>query len=292
MSEATTQHFPPMDDPVRGRQLMSEALGAAPVMARLEAQQKTLEVLRSPALDDRVLQLLDTRFNRRYRPRLVLSVGVLVTALCALFYFVIMNQVSISTQLTADHAEIATLQQTLESSNVKLQAQGLPPVYGPTDPQPNTPEQATLITAAATASTLASLPPTILKDPSADALGKAVATYMGQHSGQVYGPLSQQLIDNLAHYEAINREIVRVESPPTAEQITRAFTAALASNPQLLCPNGGLYGSRQLALVGGGTITSYGCYGAVTAPIHAPVPVPAPVAATTSAAPTSAAPPK
>lgn len=276
MTSQTTQQYPQLTDPAAGARLMSEALGAAPALARLEARQEVRKVIGSPELDEHVVQLLDSRFNRQYRPRLVLTIGLLMTALCSLFYFLITSQVAINTQLTTDHAEIAALQATLTTSNIKLEAQGLPPVTAPSDPQPGTPDQVKLITAAATASTLASLPPTVLKDPNADDLGKAVADYMAHHATDLYGPLSQHLIDNLAQYMATNKTVVRVTVPPTAAEITKAFTAALGANPQLLCPRGGTYGSRQLALSNGGNVVQYGCYG---------TDIPAP-ALTTSATPT------
>jgi hypothetical protein len=54
--------------------------------------------------------------------------------------------------------------------------------------------------------------------------------------------------------------------PPSAEDIMAAFSDAVATNPSLLCPAGGSYGSATVTAPGGGTIEVFGCFGAVQPP--------------------------
>jgi hypothetical protein len=225
--------------------------------------------------------------NKRWR-KLYMRTIAGVVAVMLLFGFglwIVLDRVgAIGLKLTDQDAAIArsvssisSFEDQLKVANAKLVAQGLPPVQGPVNAQPGTPQQAELSTAAATASTLASLPKEVLVKPNAADLAQAVASYI-QVNPIVVSP--EQIIAGVAAYFQANPIKNGVDgktgeqgiqgvpgergSPPTAEEIRQAFRDEVQANPQLLCPQGGTYSSRNVLTQSGGVNHStpqFGCFG-------------------------------
>lgn len=272
-----------------------------------------------PAAAERAaVDALDSKWTQRRRKEL------LIIALMMLF--VVTGGVVVGTiifqRVAATQSAVISSQRTLDSfkaqldaANLKLISQGLPPVAAPINPQPGTAGQAELVVAAGTASTLASLPKQVLVKPTAADLAAAVAAYV-QANPQIGQPTPDQIIGGLASYFATHPvpagasgtpglnglpghdgatgPVGPAGPPPTEDQIRTAFRAEVNANPNLLCPSGGVYGVRSLALANGGAVASYGCYGdaqGVPGPTTEPAPsttdVPAP---TTAPVPTTVTP--
>jgi hypothetical protein len=281
----------PFDDRVAaGLAQIEEALRQAPGAAREETRQ----VLDSDELVKRVVNIvtpvMDERFRKKYYRSMIIGVGILLAifavAVTAAFQQIAqVASINAATNTDQDAAisrsqvSIGAFQQQLDEANKKLIAQGLPPIPGPTDAQPGTPQQAQLSVAAATASTLAAIPKDSLASPSAASLAQAVADYMQAHPAGVDPSL---IIGAVADYFAANQDSLRGPAgadgadgvpgpsgpagpPPTAEQIQVAFRDEIANNPQLLCPVGGTYSGRTVALANGGSTQQFGCFGEDTA---------------------------
>lgn len=291
---------PPFEDTLNdGMAQLRRALDHAPEAAREEVKQ----VLDSDELVTRVVNIvvpvMDDRFRRKYYRSMIIGVGVLLTIFAVSMIAAFQQIGTVATGLASNdaaiqrsQATIAAFQDQLNLANDKLKAQGLPTVQGPTGTvEPGTPEQAKLINAAATASTLASLPKEQLIYPTAAQLAAAVATYI-QANPVVVPP--DQIIAGVAAYLERNPVPAGKDGapgepgktgapgpPPTAAEIRQAFRDEVVANPNLLCPLGGSYGSRTVALADGGSTEHFGCFGANSAPpptTTAPAPAPAPAA--------------
>jgi hypothetical protein len=260
-----------------------DALNHAPQAARAEVQQ----VLDSDELVSRVVNIvvpvMDNRFRRRYYRSIILGVGALLLIFATAMFIgfdrintIAAANASQDAALARTESTIAAFQAQLDEANIRLVAQGLPPVQGPVDAQPGTREQAELINAAATASTLASLPPQVLVRPTATELAAAVAAFV---QGNPIAVSPEQIIAGVAAYLAENppepgrqgdpgRDGVPGPPgpPPTVEEIRQAFRDEIATNPNLLCPLGGAYGSREMMLANGGSTTEFSCFGSDTVP--------------------------
>lgn len=253
---------------------------------------------------------LERNWTRRQRTQLLLtSLMMLLIVTGGLVLGNILFQREANTQLTLDGFKAQ-----LDAANAKLTSQGLPPVLGPVNPQPGTAGQADLITAAGTASTLASLPQQVLLHPSAAELANAVAAFKADHP-EAFQPSPDQLISGIANYltgylathppatgapgvpgtpGVAGKDGVpgTPGRPPTETEIRVAFRDEVAANPNLLCSSGGVYGVRSLALSNGGSVDSFGCYGAAQGPPPTPEPTPSPTTTVDpSPTPTVAAPP-
>lgn len=271
-----------------GMAQVRDALASAPGAAREEAQ----EVLDSDELVKKVVDIvtpvMDERFRKKYYRNMIIGVGVLlaifgVTILIAFNQIASVAAVNAATNTDQD-AAIARSEQTisafraqLDAANVVLVGLGLDPIDAPQNPEPGSVGQAELINAAATATTLASLPREVFVNPDPSVIAQAVASYM------LANPINvdpQLVINAVADYFAANQEQFRGLSgtngvdggegpqgpPPSAEQIQAAFRDEVAANPQLLCPLGGTYGDRTIALANGGSTVQFGCFANDTAP--------------------------
>lgn len=285
-----TSSAPPFEQQFRdGMAFVRDALSHAPEATREEVKQ----VLDSKELVERVVNivvpLMDRRFRLKYYRNMILGVGVLLVIFGGAFLFAFQKINAVATEnaiqdiaLARTQATIDSFEQQLQAANAKLVAQGLPPVPAPSDVQPDTPEQAQLINAAATASTLASLPPTAFRDPDPAVIASAVANYLKVNPPVIDPDL---VIKAVADYFEANPDAFRGPAgpPPTAEEIQAAFRDEIARNPQILCPLGGTYGQRSVELSGGGSTTQFGCFGEDVPPLDTggggtvePTPTPTP----------------
>lgn len=263
-----------------GMAQVRDALDRAPDAAREEVQQ----ILDSDELVSRVVPIIEKRLRKQYRT-IIIGMGVLLAIVVtagAIAFNQIANvaMVNAATNTNQDAAiqrsqvSISAFEQQLDEANKKLVAQGLPPVQGPTDAQPGTPQQAQLSVAAATASTLASLPREVFVKPDATALAGAVADYVRANP---IGVDPQLVINTVADYFTTNAAQFRGATGPqgpagpagppvTAADIRQAFRDEVAANPNLLCSQGGTYSQRTLALANGGSTQNFGCFGNDTDP--------------------------
>jgi hypothetical protein len=276
---------------LRGMEQIKAALAAAPEAAREEAVQAfdSEEVIKRVA--NIVLPLMDQQYRRKYYPRIICAVGVLLLLFGGCIAFLFLKFGSLDQANTNQDAAIQRSNQTisafqdqLRQANDQLVRLGLPPVDAPVDPAPGTPEQAQLINAAATATTLQKLASVqAVARPSqqdiAQAAAQALAEYIRANQQVAQPALNPQAVsDGVAQYLQRNGLPPGAAGPagpggpagppgpaPTADEIMTAFGQAVAANPQLLCPAGGQYGLQNVLVVGGGSVQQYGCFGATTA---------------------------
>lgn len=252
------------------------------------------------AAEQAAVMALNQRWRKLYLRTIAAVVLVLLIFVGAGWYT--FNRLGLlSGQVSGQDAAIQRSEQTiaafegqLATANDKLRALGLPTVAGPVSPAPGSPQQAELINAASVASTLAAIggdasPIGVSGDQVAKAVAGQLALYMQDNPVAVP---TDAVIAAVADYIAANQEILRGPkgltgdqgpqgdqgppgATPTAEEIRAAFREEVAANPNLLCPVGGTYGARTLALADGGTTEQFGCFGNDTGP-SGPGPDPGP----------------
>lgn len=265
-------------------------LGDDPLARSLEELRLVMEAAPAAAeqvAKDAAVEALDRRWKRLY-VNTIFGVGVVLVVFLVGILILLSRLGTLGAQVTDQDAaiqrsvtSIAAFQKQLDDANAKLISQGLPPVSAPTNVAPGTPDQAKLSVAAATATTLASLPKQTVTNPGttvdlAAASARAVADYFAANPVVTNGPTPQQVIDGVAAYFASHPLPAGPQGPsgpagppgppPTSEEITDAFRREVSANPQVLCPIGGTYSSREIALAAGGSTTQFGCFGGDSAP--------------------------